>query len=86
MEGGDPAVMARAKQLTNILLEITENCARLLDEIDLNLDISKSVNFPGGARKTLATTQIDTIASMLDFITAEIKLYDALCGNTFGKV
>jgi hypothetical protein len=84
MENGDPAVMARAKQLAGILSEVKENCVQLLDEIDLNLDISKSVNFPSGARKALATTQIETIASMLDVITEDSELYGAFCGDKFG--
>ncbi|MDR2432875.1 MAG: DUF3638 domain-containing protein, partial [Puniceicoccales bacterium] len=83
IESKDPAVMVRAKQLANILSEIKENCVQLLDEIDLNLDISKSVNFPSGARKPLARSQIDVIASMLDLVTQEPELYKAFCGDKF---
>jgi hypothetical protein len=85
IQEGDPAVMARAKLLAEILSHVKENCVQLLDEIDLNLDISKSVNFPGGERQRLDSSQIDVIASMFDAITAEdSELYDAFCGDKFG--
>ncbi|MDR1233455.1 MAG: DUF3638 domain-containing protein [Puniceicoccales bacterium] len=84
IESKNPEAMARAKQLANILSEVKENCVQLLDEVDLNLDISKSVNFPGGGRKALASSQVDVIASMLDVVTEDPELYDAFCSDKFG--